>query len=59
MDDYEKMEYLKMQMLKERVQRAKAEIQAGATTEGDAFFDELLADSDDLYGDVPSHQEGK
>ncbi len=47
MDDYEKMEDLKMQALKERVQRAKAEIQAGATTEGNAFFDELLADRDD------------
>ena len=43
MDDYEKIEELKIQMLKERVQRAKTEIEAGATTEGDAFFDELLA----------------
>ena len=31
MDDYEKMEELKIQMLKERVQRAKTEIEAGAT----------------------------
>ena len=43
MDDYEQMEDLKIQMLKERVQRAKTEIEAGATIEGDAFFDELLA----------------
>ena len=45
MDDYEKIENLKMQMLKERVERAKSEIETGATTDGDAFFDELLAES--------------
>ncbi len=43
-NDYEMMEALKMQMLKERVQRAKTEIGSGKTTEGDTFFDELLAD---------------
>ena len=43
MDDYEMMENLKIQMLKERVQRAKTEIKAGSTTDGDSFFDELLA----------------
>ena len=47
MEDYEKMEELKLQMLKERVQRAKVEIEAGATTGGDAFFDELLAETGD------------
>lgn len=41
-EDYEKMEDLKMQMLKERVQRAQAEIEAGTTTAGDPFFDDLL-----------------
>ena len=43
MDDYEMMENLKIQMLKERVQRAKTENEAGSTTDGDSFFDELLA----------------
>ena len=47
MEDYEQMEELKIQMLKERVKRAKTEIEAGATTEGDAFFDELLAKNND------------
>ena len=46
-EDYEKMEDLKMQMLKDRVQRAKAEIEAGTTTGGDTFFDELLAETGD------------
>ena len=46
-EDYEKMEDLKMQMLKDRVQRAKAEIEAGTTTVGDPFFDELLAETGD------------
>lgn len=45
--DYEKVEGLKIQALKERVQRAKAEIEAGATTGGDAFFDELLTEAGD------------
>ena len=35
--DYEKMEGLKIQALKERVQRAKAEIEAGATTGATLF----------------------
>ena len=47
MEDYEQMEDLKIQMLKERVQRAKTEIEAGATTEGDTFFDDLLAKNND------------
>ena len=47
MDDYEQMEDLKIQMLKERVRRAKSEIEAGATTEGDVFFDELLTKNND------------
>ena len=46
-EDYEKMDGLKMQMLKDRVQRAKAEIEAGTTTVGDPFFDELLAETGD------------
>ena len=41
------MEGLKIQALKERVQRAEAEIEAGATTEGGAFFDELLTKTGD------------
>ena len=47
MDDYEKMEALKVQILKERVQRAEAEIKSAATTDGDAFLDKLLAEKDD------------
>ena len=60
-EDYEKMEDLKMQMLKDRVQRAKAEIEAGATTEGDPFFDELLAETGVLHSSMaPSdHLEGR
>ena len=45
MEDYEQMEELKIQMLKERVQRAKIEIESGETIEGDTFFDELLAEN--------------
>ena len=45
--DYEKMEDLKIQALKERAQSAKAEIEAGATTGGDVFFDELLTEAGD------------
>lgn len=44
MDDFEMMENMKIQMLKERVQRAKTEIAAGETIDGDSFFDELLAE---------------
>ena len=44
MDDYEKIEGLKIRMLKERVERARKEIEAGATIDGDSFFDELLAE---------------
>ena len=47
MDEYEQIEELKMQMLRDRAQRAKIEIKAGATTGGDAFFDELLAETGD------------
>ena len=43
-EDYERIEEMKIRMLKERVQRAKAESKAGTTTEGEIFFDELLAD---------------
>ena len=44
MDDYEKIEDLKIQMLKERLARAKKEIETGSTTDGNSFFDELLAE---------------
>lgn len=44
MDDYEMMENLKIRMLKERVQRAKTEIAAGETIDGDSFLDELMAE---------------
>jgi len=47
MEDYEKMEELKLEMLKERVHRAQAEIEAGTTAGGDAFFDALLAETSD------------
>ena len=57
----EKMEDLKMQMLKDQVQRAKAEIEAGTTTVGDPFFDKLLAETGVLHSSmVPSnHLEGR
>ena len=45
MDDYEMMENMKIQMLKERVRRAKTEIAAGETIDGNSLFDELLAEN--------------
>ena len=47
MDDYQEMEQLKLQMLKERAHRAKEEYENGLCEDGEAFFDILLTDSVD------------
>ncbi len=44
MADYEKLEALKVQMLKDRVIRAKTETATGQTIDGEALFTELLAE---------------
>ena len=42
-DDYEVIEELKMRYLKEKLARAKDDIDNGRTVDGPAFFDDLLA----------------
>ena len=41
-DDYQCLETLKMNLLKDRVHQAKKDIMAGNISDGDAFFDDLL-----------------
>ena len=42
MDDYDSIEALKQELLKARVHRAKEELHAGRTINGEAFFDDLI-----------------
>jgi len=42
-DEYENIEALKLQFLQSRVARAKADIEAANTTDGDSFFNDLEA----------------
>ena len=42
-DDYETIEKLKMRYLKEKLSRAKDDIDNGRIADGPAFFDDLLA----------------
>lgn len=42
-EEYESIEALKLQLLQLRATRAKADMAAGNTVDGDAFFDELEA----------------
>lgn len=46
-EEYESIEALKLQLLQSRATRAKADMAAGNTVDGDAFFDELEADHHD------------
>ncbi len=41
MDEYEGIEAMKLRLLQVRVDKAKADIQAGNTVDGELFFDEL------------------
>lgn len=41
MDEYEGIEALKLRLLQSRVTQAKADIKAGNTIDGEAFFDDL------------------
>jgi prevent-host-death family protein len=41
MDEYESIEALKLRLLQSRVVQAKADIDAGHTIDGDAFFNTL------------------
>ena len=47
MEDYQEIEQLKLQMLKERAHRAKEAYENGLCKDGEAFFDTLLTDSVD------------
>ena len=46
-EEFENLEALKLQILQERAARAKVDIQAGNTVDGDAFFDPLESGSKD------------
>ncbi len=41
MDEYENFEALKLQLLQSRAARAKADIAAGNTVDGESFFNDL------------------
>jgi prevent-host-death family protein len=41
MDDYEDIEAMKLRLLQSRVAKAKTDIQAGNTTDGNSFFEAL------------------
>ena len=41
-NDYDRIEALKQRLLKVRILRAKEDLNAGRTIEGEAFFDELI-----------------
>jgi len=41
MDEYESTEALKLQLLQDRAARAKVDIDAGNTIDGESFFDDL------------------
>jgi prevent-host-death family protein len=41
MDEYESIEALKLRLLQSRAAQAKADIEAGNTVDGEAFFSEL------------------
>ena len=43
MEEYESIEALKLRLLQARAAQAKADIEAGNTTDGDSFFDALDA----------------
>lgn len=41
-EDYERMEAMKLQLLKAKIQRARNDADAGNVIDGDAFFDQLM-----------------
>lgn len=43
-DNYQKMEELKLQLLREKIARAYEDLENGRCSDGDIFFDELLAE---------------
>lgn len=47
MDEYESIEALKLKLLQARAAQAKADIEAGNTADGDAFFGELTSGQHD------------
>ena len=47
MDEYEGIEAMKLLLLQARVDKAKADIQAGNTVDGNAFFEALAAGQHD------------
>lgn len=47
MDEYESIEALKLKLLQARAAQAKADIEAGNTVDGDAFFGELTSGQHD------------
>lgn len=47
MDDYESIEALKLRLLQSRAIKAKADIEAGKTIDGESFFDALESDQYD------------
>ncbi|AFJ45750.1 type II toxin-antitoxin system Phd/YefM family antitoxin [Shimwellia blattae] len=42
-EDYQQLEALKQQWLRAKIQRARDDIAAGNTLDGDVFFEQLLA----------------
>ncbi len=46
-DEYEGIEVMKLRLLQARVDKAKADIQAGNTVDGNAFFEALAAGQHD------------
>jgi prevent-host-death family protein len=47
MDEYEGIEAMKLRLLQARVDKAKADIQAGNTVDGNAFFEALESGQQD------------
>lgn len=47
MDEYEGIEAMKLRLLQARVDKAKADIQAGNTVDGNAFFEALASGQHD------------
>ena len=46
-EDYVSTDELKLQLLQLRAERAREQVAAGDTTEGEGFFDQLLQETDE------------
>ncbi|WP_416413558.1 type II toxin-antitoxin system Phd/YefM family antitoxin [Pantoea sp. App145] len=46
-EEYDQIETLKLQMLREKLARAEADIANGRSMEGDQFFNQLMKEFDD------------